>query len=159
MKLFKIGVPIFALTVALIAIAAPIGPLPGFFIGGTPSEAPNNWPDTSAEHEIRLKVVDVLPRVVIIWMVEYNQELYVVGAADSGWVRMIGESAPVKMRLNDSTYDLIAQRVTADIEAIATAYLDKYRADYPDIIANFPSVEEAEVSNSFRIFRLEKPAA
>ena len=72
---------------------------------------------------------------------------------------MIGESAPVKMRLNDSTYDLIAQRVTADIEAIATAYLDKYGADYPDIIANFPSVEEAEVSNSFRIFRLEKPAA
>ena len=92
-------------------------------------------------------------------MVEYNQELYVVGAADSGWVRMIGESAPVKMRLNDSTFDLVAQRVTADIEAIATAYLDKYRAAYPDIIANFPSVEEAEVSNSFRIFRLERPAA
>ena len=159
MKLFKFGVLIFALTVALIVIAAPIGPLPGFFIGGTPSEAPNNWPDTSAEHEIRLKVVDLLPRVVIIWMVEYNQELYVVGAADSGWVRMIGESAPVKMRLNDSTFDLVAQLVTTDMEAIATAYLDKYRADYPDIIASFPSVEEAEVSDSFRIFRLTRPAA
>ena len=77
MKLFKIGVPIFALTVALIVIAAPIGPLPGFFIGGTPSEAPNNWPDTSAEHEIRLKVVDVLPRVVVIWMVEYLSLIHI----------------------------------------------------------------------------------
>ena len=156
MKLFKIGAPIIALIITVIAIAAPIGPLPGFFIGGTHSQVPTTWPNTSDEHEIKLKIVDELPRVVIIWMVEYNQELYVVGSADSGWVKMIGESAPVKMRLRDSTFDLVAQRVTNDLEAIATAYLDKYRSDYPDIIANFPTVEEA--NDNFRIFRLTRPA-
>ena len=156
MRLLKLGAPILLLIMIIIMIAAPIGPLPGFFIRGTPAQAPASWPDTSAEDEIRLQVVDGLPRVVIIWMVEHKEELYVVGSTNSGWVQMIGERAPVKMRLEDSTFDLVAERVTQDLESISSAYRDKYRAEYPDIVDSFPPIGEA--GDSFRIFRLKRPA-
>lgn len=153
MKFVKIGLSILVLLVAIVAVAAPIGPLPGFFIRGTPTEVPATWPDTSSVHEIKLQVNGTLPRVVIIWVIEHANDLYVVGAAESGWVTMIGEGAPVKMRLEDATYDLTAERVTDNLEAIATAYMDKYRADYPDIVASFPSA--AEVNDDWRIYRLK----
>ena len=155
MRLLKIGTPILVLIILTIIITAPIGPLPGFFIRGTPTEPPANWPDSSEVDEIRLRIVDGLPRVVIIWMVEHNEDLYVVGSASSGWVQMIGESSPVKMRCGDATYDLVAERVTENLEAISFAYREKYRAEYPDIIDSFPPVTEAD--DSFLIFRLKRP--
>ena len=157
MRLLKMGVPILVLVMMIVAIAAPIGPLPGFFIRGTLTEAPERWPDTSLEDEIRLQVDDGLPRVVIIWMVEHNEDLYILGSANSGWVQMIGESAPVKMRLEDSTFKLVAERVTENLEAISFAYRDKYRAEYPDIIESFPPITEA--GDSFHIFRLKRPSS
>jgi len=157
MKVLKVGAASLVLVIAIVIIVAPIGPLPGFFIRGTPTEVPAKWPDTSSEHEIMLQVGSGLPRVVIIWMVEHNDDLYVIGATNSGWVQMIGDSSPVRMRLVDSTFDLVAERVTGDLEAIATAYRDKYEADYPEIIEGFPPITEAD--DSFRIFRLMRPAS
>lgn len=145
------------LLVAAVATIAPIGPMPGLFIHGTPTEVPANWPDTSDEHEILLLVDGALPRVVTIWVIDYEEDLYVLGGTTSGWVEMIGESAPIKMRLGNSTFDLIAERVTNDLLAIMTAYKDKYRADYPEIIES----GELDVNNtdeSFRVFRLDRPS-
>ena len=47
-------------------LAAPIGPVPGIFIGGTASDSPDPWPDTADTHEILLTVPGTLPRVVTI---------------------------------------------------------------------------------------------
>ena len=94
------------------------------------------------------------PRVVIIWVVEHGGELYVVGAPDSGWVSMIGSGSPVEMRLGDNTYALNAAPVNTGWEEVVTAYVDKYRPDYPDIVAGFPSPEEA--AGQVAVFRLER---
>lgn len=154
MKIVKaIAVALVVIAVVLIFIT-PLGPVPGFFIGGQDTPAPAQWPDTSQVHEIRLGVSATLPRVVIIWVVEHEQELYVVGSADSGWVEAIGNGAPVKMRLGDNTYALNAQRVTENFDAIRDRWLDKYRADYPDIVAGFPTGEEAQ--RVARVFRLAR---
>ena len=143
MKLLK-GVLIAIVILAVgLAFAAPLGPLPGFFIGGTPTPAPAQWPDTAGVHEIRLRVPGTPPRVVIIWVTAHEGELYVVGAPDSGWVRMIGDGAPVEMRLGERTFALQAQPVSEDWEPILTGYVDKYRPDYPDIVAEFPPLEAA----------------
>lgn len=152
MKLVK-GILIAVIVLALaLAIAAPIGPLPGFFIGGTPAAAPAQWPDTAEVHEIKLRVPGALPRVVIIWVIQNDGELYVVGAPESGWVTMIGDGSPVEMRLGEYTYALEAQPVSEGWEPILTGYVDKYRPDYPEIVGEFPPLEEAE--GQFAIFQL-----
>ncbi|MEM6709044.1 MAG: hypothetical protein AAF648_09690 [Pseudomonadota bacterium] len=137
-----------------LALAAPIGPVPGFFIGGSPVKAPIPWPDTGQVDEVRLQVPGLLPRVVIIWIVEFEGELHVVGSKDSGWVQMLGPGGPVKLRLEGSTYDLVAERVTDGWEPILAAYIDKYKVNYPEIVSGFPSLEEAE--GAFGLFRLNR---
>jgi hypothetical protein len=80
-------------------------------------------------------------------------QLYVIGSGDSGWVQRIGEGAPVEMRLQDRRYSLNATPVTSGLEAIITAYTNKYRPNYPEIVAGFPSPEESE--GAFGVFRLD----
>jgi hypothetical protein len=154
MKVLKLALMSVGVALAALVVVAPVGPLPGFFIGGTPTPAPAQWPDTSATHEIRLRVPGALPRVVIVWVVEHGGELHVVGARDSGWVSMLGDGGPVEMRLGDATYPLVAEPVTQGWEDVLTAYVDKYRPDYPEIVAGFPSIQDAE--GQIAVFRLER---
>jgi hypothetical protein len=158
MKIVKLLLMVLVPLALIVAVLAPIGPLPGFRIGGEPTPAPAVWPDTSDVHEIKLKVPGTLPRVVIIWVVEHNQELHVVGAADGGWVERLGQGQPVEMRLNDKTYALNAVRQSSNLEAILAAYIEKYKADYPDIVAGFPSMEDAVDSgfDQFAVFTLNR---
>lgn len=154
MKILRItSIALLALLVVA-ALLAPIGPVPGFFIGGTPASAPERWPDTSDVHEIRLKVPGTLPRVVIVWVIEHEGELHVVGSSDSGWVEGIGQGGPVEMRLGDNTYSLHASPVSEGWQPILEAYVAKYEPDYPDIVGSFPTLEEAE--GTISVFRLER---
>ena len=155
LKMLKIGIPVLVVLLIVIGLLAPIGPLPGFFIGGTETTAPTTWPDTSAVHEIRLEVPGTLPRVVIIWVIAHESALYVTGRATSGWVQMLGDGGPVRMRLGDNTYSLVATAINNNVLPVLTAYMDKYRPDYPDIVADFPSPEEA--GDDYVVFKLNRP--
>lgn len=137
----------------ILIFAAPIGPLPGFFIGGKATPIPEIWSDTSKLDEILLKVPGALPRVVIIWVVQVEGQLYVVGSGESGWVQRIGQGAPVEMRLRDRRYLLTATPVSSGLESIITTYKDKYRPNYPDIVAGFPSLEGSD--GAYGVFRLD----
>jgi len=154
MKFLKIGSAGIVALLLVLALVAPVGPLPGFFIGGSSAELPERWSDTSGVHEIKLKVPGTLPRVVIIWVIEHEGELHVVGGNDSGWVKMIGSGSPVEMRLGDETYALAASPVTEGWQPILEAYVAKYEPDYPDIVAGFPSLDEAE--GQVAVFRLDR---
>ena len=153
MKILKIVGFVVAVAVVVIALAAPIGPLPGFLIGGTPAEVPASWGDTRPIHEIKLKVgSSTFARVVIIWVVQVDGDLFVVGADNSGWTQAIGNGGNVKMRMGDHTYDMQANRVNDGWERVLEAYVAKYEPDYPDIVAGFPSPEEA--AGTTAVFRL-----
>lgn len=152
MKILKIAALALLVLLVIAALIAPIGPLPGFFIGGNAAATPAQWQDTSDVHEIKLKVPGSLPRVVTIWVIDYEGDLYVVGSKDSGWVRMLGSGAPVEMRLGDDTYSLNASIVEDAWQPMMEAYVAKYRPDYPDIVASFPSVDEAK--DQISVFRL-----
>ncbi|MFN3235614.1 MAG: hypothetical protein ACE37D_01000 [Pseudomonadales bacterium] len=154
MKVVKIGVPILLLVLIVVAMAAPIGPLPGFLIGGNDTPVPEVWQDTSELHEVSLQVPGVVPRVVIIWVIDYQSDLYVVGSSDSGWVKMLGAGGPVKLRMLDATYALTAERIARDWQPVMQAYVEKYRTDYPEIVAGFPSLEDA--SGQISVFRLNR---
>lgn len=154
MKVLKIVAAVLAVLLVVVALAAPLGPLPGIFIGGTATPVPATWGDTRPIHEIQLQVgTGLIPRVVIIWVVQVNGRLHVVGASDSGWTRAIGQSAPVRMRMGDKTYDMQALLMTSGWQPVLEAYVDKYRADYPEIIEGFPSVEDAQGAVS--VFQLQ----
>ena len=152
MKLINILAPIVALVLVVFIFATPIGPVPGFLIGGTASEVPSNWEGTSDIHEVKLEVQGTLPRVVIIWVIEWNNELHVVGARDSGWVSMLGEGGAVRVRMGDKTYSLNAELMESGWEPVMEAYVAKYRTDYPEIVDGFPSLEDA--AGSISVFRL-----
>jgi len=154
MKVLKILIAVLIPLAIVVAVLAPIGPLPGFRIGGEETQAPAQWPDTSKVHEIKLKVPGTLPRVVIIWVVEHQNELHVVGQNGSGWVSRLGEGSPVEMRIGDNTYALQAARKRDGLRDILTAYVDKYKTDYPDIVAGFPSFEDGQ--DSFAVFTLNR---
>ena len=142
-----------AAMLATLVFVTPIGPMPGFFIGGQPTPVPKAWPDTSKVDEILLKVPGTLPRVVIIWVVQVDSALYVVGSRSSGWVQRIADGANVEMRLSGNTYALAAVPIRQDLERVVNAYKNKYRANYPDIVAGFPTLEEA--GDQFGVFRLD----
>jgi hypothetical protein len=153
MKILKAASPFLLLLVAAFVWLAPIGPAPGFFIGGTESTAPESWGETSDVHEIRLKVENgILPRVVIIWVVQVENDLYVVGSRESGWVSLLGEGGPVQMRMGSNTYRMNASPVAENWQMILESYQDKYRPDYPDIVGGFPSIEEAK--DTIAVFKL-----
>lgn len=152
MKIFRILIAALILIGLIFVVAAPIGPVPGFFIGGQDQPVPARWPDTSSVSEIRLKVPGLPPRVVIIWVVAQENDLYVVGDKDNGWVQMLGDGSPVEMRIGDDTYALQAHRIDAGAHEIVTAWLDKYRPDYPEIVSGFPAPDSG--ASPARVYRL-----
>jgi len=152
MKFLKIGLSVVVVLVVALAFLAPIGPLPGLLIGGKETPVPDSWGDTSQLHEIKLKVPGTIPRVVTIWVVQFQSDLYVVGNSTSGWVKLLGAGGPVSMRIDDKTFGLKASQVMAGWQPIMLKYVDKYRADYPDIINGFPSLEDAE--GKIAVFKL-----
>lgn len=155
MKFLKIALGLMVVAVVVLAIVAPVGPLPGFFIGGTSAPTPDRWMDTSATHEIKLRIPGSPPRVVIIWVVEHQEALYIVGDANGGWVNMLGQGGPVEMRLGDDLYSLNASRVVDNLQPILDAYVAKYKPDYPDIMDGIESTI-TEGSERFGVFRLDR---
>jgi hypothetical protein len=154
MKLVKIIAVVLVLVAAVLIFVAPIGPLPGIFIGGTDATVPENWGDTSTRHEIKLEVHGSIPRVVTVWVIQVDGVLHVVGSNESGWVKMLGDGGPVRVRMDDKTYTLDARRLSTAWQGILTAYADKYRADYPDIVNSFSEPEKAQASAA--VFKLSK---
>ena len=154
MKILKIVGSLAVLLLVVLVFAAPIGPMPGVLIGGKPSEVPATWGDTSNIHEISLEVPGILPRVVIIWVVQTDGDLYVVGSKDSAWVSMLGDGSSVKMRMEGKTFPLNAVLIENDWEKAMESYIAKYQPDYPEIVGGFPSLEDA--ADSISVFRLSK---
>ena len=154
MKFLKILAPLCLVLLVALVFVAPVGPLPGIFIGGAPSEVPSSWGETSGIHEITLEVPGPLPRVVIIWVVQLEGDLYIVGSRKSGWVSMLGEGGSVRMRMEDKTYSLNAALLDTGWERAMEDYRAKYRSDYPRIVDGFPSLDDAAAS--FSVFRLSR---
>jgi hypothetical protein len=129
--------------------------MPGFFIGGSATTAPSTWEDTSTIDEVRLKVGGTIPRVVIIWIVQVDGELYVTGAKDSGWVTRLGDSGDAELRIGDNTYPVVAERQTENLDELIGAWYDKYRPNYPDIVGDMSEVSTEP--RSYAIFKLARP--
>ena len=154
MKILKIGFSLILVGLVALVVRLPIATTPGFFIGGSASAAPTNWGNTSSIHEIKLRVPGIIPRVVIIWFVEIDNDLYTVGETNSGWVSMLSEGGPVQLRLQDSTYPLQARLVNSSKDEILMAWQGKYQKDYPNFFSSSQSKGFLEDSSIYRLSRM-----
>ncbi len=126
-----------------VAIAAPIGPMPGFRLGGNLATVPAHWSSVDLPEEVRLATASgLLPHVVIIWVVESDDRLYVIGDPESTWVEGATRSPDVRLRIGDKAYDMRATRIESGPREIFQKYIDRYKDNYPEIIEGFPPMEE-----------------
>ena len=136
-----------------LALAGPIGPLPGLLIGGNAAETPQSWSEVELPEEILLEATGGwLPRVVTIWVVEANNALYIIGTKDGGWVEAATASKDVRVRIDDNTFALSATRLEVVDEEIYQQYVDRYAPNYPDIIAGMPPSNQ--IADTVAAFRL-----
>ena len=125
-----------------LALFAPIGPMPGVRLGGNHASPPDQWSSVSLPEEVRLATSGTLPYVVIIWVVESDNRLYVIGAPDSTWVERATQTSDVRLRIDDNAYDMRATRLEPGRQDVFQMYIDRYKGNYPDIIAGFPPLEQ-----------------
>jgi hypothetical protein len=134
---------LLAVVVLGVALAAPIGPMPGFRLGGNDATPPDQWSAAALPEEIRLATfAGMLPHVVIIWVVESDNRLYVIGSPDSTWVEGATLSPDVRVRIGDNAYDMRATRLNPGPRYLFEKYINRYKDSYPDIIAGFPPMDE-----------------
>lgn len=127
----------------IVALTAPLGPMPGIRLGGSPATAPLHFAQEDLPEEVRLATYDgMLPYVVIIWVVESDGRLYVIGAPESTWVARATRAPDVRLRIGDNAYDMRARRLEPGRQEIFQRYIDRYQDGYPEIIASFPPLAE-----------------
>ena len=154
MKVLRISLVLVVALCMFLAVRLPITTTPGFFIGGDPEISPETWIETSSIHEIKLRVSGMIPRVVIIWFVEIENDLYVVGETESGWVNMLGDGGRVHVRLGDKTHPLQASIIDSGIANIIQAWEEKYLNDYPEFFNTSASEDFLESVSVYKLSRI-----
>jgi len=103
--------------------------LPGGALEGTPATVPESWSITDAVETVQLETRPADPYSVNIWVTAADEELYVhAGANRSTWVEYIEADPNVRLRVNESIYELAAARVVdqAEFDRFSAAYEKKY---------------------------------
>ena len=124
--------PFLVLLLVAAAIAGCGGPcvlLPGGALDGPTAPTPDDWSFTDAVKTVQLETRLADPYSVNIWTVAIGENLYVhAGASRSGWVERLEADPNVRLRVNDSIYELSAARVDdqAEFDRFSDAYERKY---------------------------------
>ena len=124
------------LVLALVSIVSALGCgrspfalLPGGALEGTPAAFPESWSFTDAVETVQLETRPAEPYSVNIWVTAADEELYVhAGANRSTWVEYIEADPNVRLRVDESIYELVAARVNdqAEFDRFSAAYETKY---------------------------------
>ena len=117
-----------ALTLAA-ACADPTLLLPGGALEGQTSAVPGSWTFTDEIDTIQLETDPAEPYSVNIWVIALDQHLYVhAGANRAAWVEHMEADPKVRMRVDESIYELAAARVSEqeEFDRFSDAYEQKY---------------------------------
>jgi hypothetical protein len=124
------SVLLFALVlISTAACGNPFLLLPGHALEGTPAAVPESWSFTDAVETVQLETRPASPYSVNIWVIALGKNLYVhAGANHSTWVEHIEADPNVRLRVNDSIYELSASRVDGqdEFDRFSDAYEKKY---------------------------------
>jgi hypothetical protein len=125
--------PLLLLIVVSIVSAAgcgrPFALLPGGALEGTPAAVPASWSFTDEVDTVQLETRPAQPYSVNIWATAAGEEIYIhAGGNRSTWVEYIEADPNVRLRVNESIYELAAARVAdqAEFDRFSDAYEKKY---------------------------------
>lgn len=102
---------------------------PGGALEGTPAAVPESWSFTDGVKTVQLETRPAEPYSVNIWLTAAGEQIYVhAGANRSAWVEHIEADPNVRLRVNESIYELSASRVEdqAEFDRFSAAYEKKY---------------------------------
>lgn len=117
------------LTAPIAGCGEPFLILPGGALEGTAVATPDGWSSTEAVKTVQLETRPADPYSVNIWATAVDENLYVhAGANRSTWVENMEADPNVRLRVNDSIYELVASRVEgqAEFDRFSDAYERKY---------------------------------
>jgi hypothetical protein len=103
--------------------------LPGGALEGETAAVPASWSFTNDVDTVQLETQPADPYSVNIWVTAADESLYVhAGANRSTWVEHIEVDPRVRLRVNESIYELAAARVTeqSEFDRFSDAYERKY---------------------------------
>ena len=117
------------LTAPIAGCGRPFLLLPGGALEGETVVVPPSWSFTDAVSTVQLETRPADPYSVNIWATAVGDSLYVhAGASRSTWVEHIEADPNVRLRVDDSIYELAAARVVAqeEFDRFSDAYEKKY---------------------------------
>jgi hypothetical protein len=103
--------------------------LPGKTLEGQTVAAPADWSFTDAVSTVQLETRPADPYSVNIWVIALGEHLYVhAGANRSEWVEHMEADPNVRIRVDESIYELRASRVDGqdEFDRFSDAYEKKY---------------------------------
>jgi hypothetical protein len=113
----------------LAGCSRPVLLLPGGALDGEAKAAPDDWSFTDAVDTVQLETHPGDPYSINIWATAAGEFIYVhAGANRSTWVEHIEADPNVRLRVEDSIYELAAARVVAqeEFDRFSDAYEKKY---------------------------------
>lgn len=117
------------LAAPIAACNGPIVLLPGGALEGSTAPIPESWAFTDDVKTIQLETRPADPYSVNIWVIALGEHLYVhAGANRSEWVEHMEADPNVRLRVEDSIYELAAARVETqdEFDRFSDAYEEKY---------------------------------
>ena len=117
------------LTAPITGCGNPFVLLPGGALEGATAAVPDSWSGVEAVETVQLETRPADPYSVNIWMIALGDSVYVhAGANRSAWVENIEADPNVRLRVNDSIYEVAASRVgdQAEFDRFSDAYEAKY---------------------------------
>jgi hypothetical protein len=119
------------LTALLMLMACdPRGPLPGGKLDGRVATPPADWSFSDDTENVQLETRPSKPYSVNIWGVGVGSSFYVAagGGGEASWAQHIGDDPRVRLRVDDTLYELQAIRVEAEPER--ERFLEALQAKY-----------------------------
>ena len=121
--------PVLMLTASITACSGPLVLLPGGALEGSTVAIPDSWAFTDDVKTVQLETRPVDPYSVNIWVIAIGENLYVhAGASRSTWVENMEADPNVRLRVDDSIYELVASRVDGqeEFDGFSDAYEQMY---------------------------------
>jgi hypothetical protein len=119
----------FLLIASIAGCSGPVVLFPGGTLEGPTVANPEGWSFTDDVDTVQLETRPADPYSVNIWVIALGDVLYVhAGANRARWVENIEADPNVRLRVNDSIYELSASRVSAqeEFDRFSDAYEQKY---------------------------------
>lgn len=117
------------LTASIVGCGGPFVLLPGGALEGQAAAIPEGWSFTDAVDTVQLETRSSDPYSVNIWVIALDESLYVhAGTNRSEWVENMEADPKVRLRVEESIYELAAARVEGqeEFDRFSDAYEKKY---------------------------------